>query len=115
MHNTTRTTPVSSVRVSAVFHHSLFIIVCEVTLDTETPLNTNHHHSCLPFRYVVSVNSKSVTSTFSPNDKGLSNPHDVAVSHDGTAVYVVELSPRKLWKFDVGEYRWALGMRLSAC
>ena len=63
---------------------------------------------------MVSVNSKSVTSTFSPNDKGLSNPHDVAVSHDGSAVYVVELSPRKLWKFDVGEYPAGLSVSLSA-
>ncbi|XP_043195701.1 peptidyl-glycine alpha-amidating monooxygenase-like isoform X4 [Amphibalanus amphitrite] len=51
--------------------------------------------------YVVSVTSKSVTSTFSPDGNGLSNPHDVAVSRDGSAVYVVELNPRKVWRFNV--------------
>ena len=59
----------------------------------------------------MSVTSKSVTSTFSPDGNGLSNPHDVAVSRDGSAVYVVELTPRKVWRFDVGECGGTAGGR----
>ena len=33
---------------------------------------------------------------------GLQNPHDVAVSGDGSLVYVVELNPFKVWKLSTG-------------
>ena len=33
---------------------------------------------------------------------GLKNPHDVAVSSDGSIVYVVELNPFKVWKLTTG-------------
>ena len=33
---------------------------------------------------------------------GLKNPHDVAVSGDGSLVYVVELNPFKVWKLSSG-------------
>lgn len=35
--------------------------------------------------------------------QGLSNPHDLAVSKDGSEVYVVEIGPNKIWKFQLGE------------
>ena len=33
---------------------------------------------------------------------GLQNPHDLAVSKDGSTVYVVELNPFKVWKLSTG-------------
>ena len=33
---------------------------------------------------------------------GLQNPHDLAVSGDGSIVYVVELNPFKVWKLSTG-------------
>lgn len=52
--------------------------------------------------FVVDLSSGSVLSTFSPHGRGLSNPHDIAVTADGGAIYVAELSPAKVWKFTSG-------------
>lgn len=38
-------------------------------------------------------------ATWSPNDKGFEQPHDLAVSPDGTTVFVGETSPDVVWKF----------------
>ncbi|KAK2179138.1 hypothetical protein NP493_510g01024 [Ridgeia piscesae] len=36
-----------------------------------------------------------------PDQKGFLSPHDIAVSPDGKTVYVCEVKPPLLWKFDV--------------
>lgn len=36
--------------------------------------------------------------------QGLSNPHDVVVSRDGREVYVAEIGPNKIWKFENSEF-----------
>lgn len=51
--------------------------------------------------FVIDVSSRSVVATFVPNAKGFSRPHDLTVSKDGAAVYVGEIGPNRIWKFDV--------------
>jgi peptidylamidoglycolate lyase len=53
--------------------------------------------------FVISLASKQLIEAFSPNGQGFSNPHDIAVSTDGSQVYVVELDPCKVWKFIKGK------------
>ncbi|XP_067001360.1 peptidyl-alpha-hydroxyglycine alpha-amidating lyase 1 isoform X2 [Anabrus simplex] len=52
--------------------------------------------------FVISLASRQLIGQFNTNGKGLQNPHDVAVSSDGSQVYVVELNPYKVWKFVSG-------------
>lgn len=51
--------------------------------------------------FVLDVNSGDILSQFAPG-KDLQNPHDVAVTKDGKAIYVVELNPYKIHKFFKG-------------
>uniref|UniRef100_A0A6A7G7G2 Peptidyl-glycine alpha-amidating monooxygenase B-like n=1 Tax=Hirondellea gigas TaxID=1518452 RepID=A0A6A7G7G2_9CRUS len=43
--------------------------------------------------------SGQLLSSFSPNNQGLSYPHDLAVTQDAAELYVAEIGPDKLWKF----------------
>ncbi|XP_063589457.1 peptidyl-glycine alpha-amidating monooxygenase A-like isoform X2 [Penaeus indicus] len=52
--------------------------------------------------FEVNYKSGELQGAFSPNNQGMSNPHDIAVSHDGIDVYVAEIGPNKLWKFELG-------------
>lgn len=49
--------------------------------------------------YVVDYKTKDVLSRFGANNYEFSNPHDIAVTDDASAVYVVELSPYRVYKF----------------
>ncbi|XP_045597192.2 peptidyl-glycine alpha-amidating monooxygenase B isoform X2 [Procambarus clarkii] len=51
--------------------------------------------------FEVDYTSAKLKSSFSPNNQGFSNPHDIAVSDDGYDVYIVEIGPNKLWKFEL--------------
>ena len=33
--------------------------------------------------------------------QGFNNPHDIAVSNNGEAVYIGEIGPNNLWKFTI--------------
>ncbi|XP_045499781.1 peptidyl-alpha-hydroxyglycine alpha-amidating lyase 1-like isoform X1 [Colias croceus] len=53
----------------------------------------------IPVRgYVIEYTSGRLIQTFAPGDS-FRNPHDVAVSPDGSTVYVAELDPHKVYKF----------------
>lgn len=54
-----------------------------------------------PTGYIVSMESGELSGTWNVPG-GLQNPHDVAVSSDGSIVYVVELNPFKVWKLTNG-------------
>jgi len=54
-----------------------------------------------PTGYIVSMESGELSGTWNVPG-GLQNPHDIAVSHDGNIVYVVELNPFKVWKLTNG-------------
>lgn len=41
--------------------------------------------------------SNAITTHFSC--QGFHNPHAVAVSRDGSAIYVSEIGPNRIWKF----------------
>lgn len=51
--------------------------------------------------FEVDYTSGELQGAFSPNNQGMSNPHDIVVSHDGVDVYVAEIGPNKLWKFEL--------------
>ncbi|XP_037781431.1 peptidyl-glycine alpha-amidating monooxygenase A-like isoform X4 [Penaeus monodon] len=53
--------------------------------------------------FEVNYTSGELQGAFSPNNQGMSNPHDIVVSHDGIDVYVAEIGPNKLWKFELDE------------
>ncbi|KAG7168660.1 Peptidyl-glycine alpha-amidating monooxygenase-like [Homarus americanus] len=53
--------------------------------------------------FEVSFTSRELQGAFSPNNQGLSQPHDVVASVDGFDVYVAEIGPNKLWKFELDE------------
>ena len=52
---------------------------------------------------MLDINTGDLVSTFDGADNGFQNPHDIAVSVDGSAVYEVELNPYKVWKLTNGE------------
>ncbi|CAL4061158.1 unnamed protein product, partial [Meganyctiphanes norvegica] len=51
--------------------------------------------------FEVDFSSGQLIGSFSPDNQGLSNPHDIIVSADGVDVYIVEIGPNKLWKFEL--------------
>ena len=60
-----------------------------------------------PTGYIVSMESGELSGTWNVPG-GLQNPHDVAVSPDGSILYVVELNPFKVWKLTNGGSRQTL-------
>ncbi|XP_066253629.1 peptidyl-alpha-hydroxyglycine alpha-amidating lyase 2-like isoform X2 [Euwallacea similis] len=44
--------------------------------------------------------SESVIDHWAP-EEGFNNPHDIAVNANGSALYVVEIGPNKVWKFEL--------------
>ena len=58
--------------------------------------------------YILDINDGQLVSTFNGDGSGFQRPHDVAVSPNGTEVYVVELDkqlgkPYTLWRLAYGE------------
>lgn len=51
--------------------------------------------------FEVDFTSGELQGAFSPNNQGLSNPHDIVVSPDGADVFVAEIGPNNLWKFEL--------------
>jgi len=51
---------------------------------------------------VVNATSLEVIGKFHPTETEFSRPHDMAVSPDGTSVYVVELIRSHIRKFELG-------------
>ncbi|KAH8372254.1 hypothetical protein KR093_010770 [Drosophila rubida] len=49
--------------------------------------------------FVMSMRTRQLTSKFGPNNLQFQNPHDVAVTADGNAIYVAELNPMRIHKF----------------
>uniref|UniRef100_A0A182NHJ0 peptidylamidoglycolate lyase n=1 Tax=Anopheles dirus TaxID=7168 RepID=A0A182NHJ0_9DIPT len=51
--------------------------------------------------YIIEMSSGSVVGRFQPNNSkhAFSNPHELAVTDDGTEVYVAELDPQMVHKF----------------
>ena len=54
--------------------------------------------------YIVDIDSGNVKNSFNVADEGFKMPHDVAVTNDGSFVYVVEINPFKIWKLSTGEH-----------
>ncbi|XP_060652540.1 peptidyl-alpha-hydroxyglycine alpha-amidating lyase 1 isoform X2 [Drosophila nasuta] len=49
--------------------------------------------------FVMSMRTSKLISKFGPNNLEFQNPHDVAVTADGNAIYVAELNPMRIHKF----------------
>ncbi|KAK7792478.1 hypothetical protein R5R35_013863 [Gryllus longicercus] len=63
--------------------------------------------------FVVSLASEELVAYFNSDGAGFQNPHDVAVTKDGSEVYVVELQPFKVWKFVQGNLNISVPVRPS--
>ncbi|XP_071965745.1 peptidyl-glycine alpha-amidating monooxygenase B-like [Antedon mediterranea] len=50
--------------------------------------------------FSIDIADKSILQKWSP-DEGFTKPHDVAVSPDGRSVYVSEINPNSVWKFQL--------------
>ncbi|XP_064620124.1 peptidyl-glycine alpha-amidating monooxygenase B-like isoform X2 [Lineus longissimus] len=56
--------------------------------------------------FTMQLETGQVLQTWEPSTKtikSLANPHDVAVTRDGDALYVAEIGPNKIWKFRINE------------
>ncbi|XP_072039016.1 peptidyl-glycine alpha-amidating monooxygenase B-like [Amphiura filiformis] len=51
--------------------------------------------------FTLHYGDRQVLQTWKPGNEEFQNPHDVECSADNTAVYVAEIGPNKVWKFDV--------------
>lgn len=63
--------------------------------------------------FVVNLSDKEVIAHFNSEGNGFQNPHDVAVTKDGSQVYVVELNPFKVWKFVTGNLNLSTPILIS--
>ncbi len=54
--------------------------------------------------YIINLESGKLVNTFNGGDEGFKMPHDVAVNKDGSLVYIVEISPFRIWKLSTGEH-----------
>ena len=55
-----------------------------------------------PTGYIIKMESGSLSGTWNVPG-GLKNPHDIAVSANGSTIYAVELNPFLVWKLTDGE------------
>lgn len=49
--------------------------------------------------FVLNMRNRQLVSKFGPNNMQFKNPHDLAVTQDGNAIYVAELDPKRIHKF----------------
>ncbi|KAI5742451.1 hypothetical protein M8J77_007360 [Diaphorina citri] len=54
--------------------------------------------------FTISPFGESVLDTWAPTSVRFHNPHDIAISKNGTELYVVETSPNRIWKFDTSQW-----------
>ncbi|XP_076055951.1 peptidyl-glycine alpha-amidating monooxygenase B-like isoform X2 [Oratosquilla oratoria] len=55
--------------------------------------------------FEVDFTSGKLIGSFSPYSQGLSSPHDIVVTNDGAHVYVVEIGPNLIWKFELDGWK----------
>lgn len=48
--------------------------------------------------FVLDIYSEKILSMFEPN-KSMDNPHNLAVTEDGSEIYVVELNNKNVYRF----------------
>lgn len=66
-------------------------------------INANVMTETLSEGIVVNATSLEIIGKFHPGDKEFSRPHDMAISPDGSSVYVVELIKSHIRKFELGK------------
>lgn len=54
---------------------------------------------------VINATSLEAIGRFHPQDSEFTRPHDMALSPDGTSVYIVELIRSHIQKFELGKYQ----------
>lgn len=52
--------------------------------------------------YIINLETGKLINTFNGGDEGFKMPHDIAVTQDGSFVYVVEINPFRIWKLSTG-------------
>eukprot|EP00795_Rhopilema_esculentum_P006077 gene6077-11458_t len=56
-----------------------------------------------PSGFTIDPKSGKVLGKWSPFSKGFGRPHDVQVTKDNSAVFVCEIGPNRVWKFNLPE------------
>lgn len=49
--------------------------------------------------FVFNLTNQQLLNSFTPKQGTFTQPHDIAVTHDGNEVFVSEIGPNKVWKF----------------
>ncbi|XP_056630024.1 peptidyl-alpha-hydroxyglycine alpha-amidating lyase 2-like isoform X1 [Diorhabda sublineata] len=49
----------------------------------------------------INPQTESVIDHWAPKEETFGNPHDIAVCPNGSALYIVEIGPNRVWKFDL--------------
>lgn len=50
--------------------------------------------------FVIKLVTRETLGYFTPSAKAMSNPHDIVVTSDGSTVFVAEIGPNRVWKFE---------------
>lgn len=87
---------IKSLIVLCVLLGGLFYVLNDKNMDVAT--------ETLAQGIVVNATSLEMIGRFHPGEYEFSRPHDMAVSPDGTSVYVVELIRSHIRKFELGKY-----------
>lgn len=51
--------------------------------------------------FTINPNTQSVVDFWSPEYDSFRNPHDIGICPNGTALYVAEIGPNRVWKFNL--------------
>lgn len=54
--------------------------------------------------FTLSPYRETILHSWAPISGHLENPHDIAISPNGTELYVVEISPNRIWKFQTSQW-----------
>lgn len=49
--------------------------------------------------FTIDPRTETVIDHWAPTSHAFANPHGLAVNPDGSAMYVAEIGPNRLWKF----------------
>jgi len=80
--------------ISCIFLGGLFYVLNDKNMDVVT--------ETLAQGIVINASTLAIIGKFHPRDNEFSRPHNMAVSPDGSSVYVVELIRSHIRKFVIG-------------
>nr|XP_050844580.1 peptidyl-alpha-hydroxyglycine alpha-amidating lyase 2-like [Vespula vulgaris] len=61
----------------------------------------NNMYSTNAIGYMINPYTRKISNLWYPEYGNFRNPHDIGISPNGTSLYVSEIGPNKVWKFDL--------------